>query len=304
MSAWKTKRTSGLSMPMPKATVAQTTQSSSRRNASWLADPHAMVEPGVIGQRPSAGAGKLLGQFLRPAARGAVDDAALAAMGLEPFDELAGRVGLRPHRKKEVRPVERADEDSRPPDEQLVGDLAAGRRVGGRSHGDGLHAAERFDDLAQAQIFGTEVVTPLRDAMGLVDGEAADREALQIGDHVVAQEPLGRDVEKAQRPLLQAARDPAPLVGLGRGIEGRGLDPELAELRHLVAHQRDQRRDDQREALADDRRQLEKQRLAAAGRHDGEHVLAVEDGGEDLLLPGPEGGIAVDAGSAPPGLCP
>ncbi len=36
MSAWTTKRTSGLLMPMPKAMVAQTTTPSSCRKMSWL----------------------------------------------------------------------------------------------------------------------------------------------------------------------------------------------------------------------------------------------------------------------------
>ena len=41
-----------------------------------------------------------------------------------------------------------------------------------------------------------------------------------------------------------------------------------------------------REAAADDRRELEAERLAAARRHDREHVLARERGGEDVLLSG------------------
>ncbi len=255
-----------------------------------------MLEPGVIGQRPPSGAAKLLGELLGAAARGAIDDPALAAMGVEPLDELAGRVGLRPHRQEEVRPVERADEHVWAPHEQLAGDLAPRRRVGRRRHRDRLDGAQRLDHLAQAQIFGAEVVPPLRHAMGFVDGEAADRKALEVGDHVVAQQPFRGDVEQAQRSLPEAARDPAALLGLGRGIEGRGLDAELAKLRHLAAHQRDQRRDHQRQAVPDNRRQLEEERLAAAGRHHRQHVLAVEDRGQDLLLPGPEGGIAVDAG--------
>ena len=249
----------------------------------------------MIGERPSSGAAKLLGKLLGAAARGAIDDPALAAMGVEPLDELARRIGLRPHRQEEVRPVERADEHVGAPHEQLAGDLAPRRRVGRRRHRDRLEGAQRLDHLAQAQIFGAEVVPPLRHAMGFVDGEAADRKALEVGDHVVAQQPFRGDVEQAQRALPEAARDPAALLGLGRGIEGRGLDAELAKLRHLAAHQRDQRRDHQRQAVADNRRQLEEERLAAAGRHDGEHVVAAENRRQNFLLPRPEGGIPIDA---------
>ena len=50
MSAWKTKRTSGLSTPMPKATVAQTTQAVLAQKRVLVGDPHGMVEAGVIGR--------------------------------------------------------------------------------------------------------------------------------------------------------------------------------------------------------------------------------------------------------------
>ena len=122
----------------------------------------------------------------------------------------------------------------------------------------------------------------------------------QHGERVVAQQPLGRDVEQAQRALAQALRrSRRRSLDVGRGIEARRLDAELAQLRDLVAHQRDQRRDDQRQALADERRKLEAERLAAAGRHHREHVLAAERRGEDLLLAGAEAGKAVDAAQAP-----
>ena len=80
---------------------------------------------------------------------------------------------------------------------------------------------------------------------------------LRCGDRVVAQQPFGRDVEKSQRTLLEAARDPPAFVGIGGGIEARRLDPGLAQLGDLVAHERDQRRNHQSEAAADDRRELE-----------------------------------------------
>ncbi len=58
-----------------------------------------------------------------------------------------------------------------------------------------------------------------------------------------------------------------------------------ADCAHLVAHQRDQRRDDDGEPAAEQRRKLVAQRLAAAGRHDREHIPAGEDRLDDLRLP-------------------
>ena len=122
--------------------------------------------------------------------------------------------------------------------------------------------------------------------MGFVDGEKIDLSLPQGGDRVVAQQPFGRDIEKSERSLVEATRDPPAFVRIGRGIEARRLDPGLAQLGDLVAHQRDQRRDHKGEAAADDRGKLEAKRLAAARRHDREHVLARERGGEDVLLSG------------------
>jgi hypothetical protein len=203
---------------------------------------------------------------------------------IEPLQELAGRVRFRPHGQKQVRAIERAHENPRAPDEQLLGDFSPRRLIRGRGHRDHLDARERFRDLAQAQIFRAEIVTPLRDAMRLVDGQKIDFSLPQGADRVVAQQPFGRDVEKSERSLVEAARHSPAFVWIGGGIEARRLDPGLAQLGDLVAHERNQRRDHQSEAAADDARKLEEKRLAAARRHDREHVLAGERGGEDVLL--------------------
>ncbi len=71
-------------------------------------------------------------------------------------------------------------------------------------------------------------------------------------------------------------------------VSAPGLDPRFAQRAHLVAHQRDQRRDDHRHALAHQRGQLEAQRLAAARRHDRQHVAACGHRLDDLLLSGAE----------------
>ena len=100
----------------------------------------------------------------------------------------------------------------------------------------------RLAQLAELQIVGAEIVPPLRDAMRLVDGEAAsgrcvEQAALQPGRG----EPLRRGIEEPQ------------LAGLGRSIERRHVllvrigaeesdaaaTPSAAHRRHLVAHQRD-----------------------------------------------------------------
>ena len=155
--------------------------------------------------------------------------------------------------------------------------------------------AERARDLLQAQIFGAEIMAPLRDAMGLVDRDEIDAILAEPLQRLVARQALGRDIEQAQRAILQRGVNALAFGRVGGGIQRGGGNAEFAQLRDLIAHQRDQRRDDQGQRAAHDRRQLEQQRLAAAGRHDREHVLAREHRAQDLLLAGAEVGKAVDA---------
>jgi hypothetical protein len=60
----------------------------------------------------------------------------------------------------------------------------------------------------------------------------------------------------------------------------------------LIFHQRDQRRDDDADAVAKQRRDLVTQRLAAARRHQHEGVAAFERGADRLLLAVAERAIA------------
>src|SRR5260370_1039241 len=80
---------------------------------------------------------------------------------------------------------------------------------------------DRTGDFAQAQIFGPEIMAPLRDAMGLIDREKVDLGASEQRDHVVAHEALGGDIEQAQRPIAHRRRDAPAFVGVGSRIQRR-----------------------------------------------------------------------------------
>jgi len=56
--------------------------------------------------------------------------------------------------------------------------------------------------------------------------------------------------------------------------ERRRLDAGQPERRHLVFHQRNQRRHDEADARPDQRRDLVAERLAAAGRHQDEGAVS------------------------------
>ena len=75
------------------------------------------------------------------------------------------------------------------------------------------------------------------------------------------------------------------LVVLARREHHRGV-AEVGEPLALVAHQRDQRRDDDGQVVARERGELVAEALAAAGGHDDERVAAVERGLHRLALAG------------------
>ena len=108
--------------------------------------------------------------------------------------------------------------------------------------------------------------------MRLVDGEQRHPGAGNGFHEARAAEPFRRDVQQVvgARParlqpfLLLARRQRAVDVGGGDAPRLQGV--------HLILHQGDERRDDQRAAVAEDRRQLVAQGFAAAGRHHGQDV--------------------------------
>ena len=55
---------------------------------------------------------------------------------------------------------------------------------------------------------------------------------------------------------------------------------------HLILHQGDQRRDNQRRATQHHRRQLIAERFAAAGGHDNDGILPFQDSAYDFRLTG------------------
>jgi hypothetical protein len=198
----------------------------------------------------------------------------------------AGDLGL--HAQAQIRPVEAVHEHGRIAAKQLAQDVGPGRGIGGRREGDRLDAAERRLGSAERQILGPEIVPPLRDAMGLVDREQPDPGALEQVEGVGLGEPLGRDIDEPQLAVAELLVDLPVLVEIVGRVEARRRDAVAPELRHLIAHQRDQRRHHHGDGVAQQRGQLVAQRLAAAGRHDGEHVGTRQNGLDDGTLAGPE----------------
>ena len=160
------------------------------------------------------------------------------------------------------------------------------RRRGERHHrrasGQGV---DEFDDPLVRR---PEVIAPLADAVCLVDGKkghAARRGDLEETRVVQA---LGRDVHEHERAGRHAVQDVGLFCAGKRRVEAACRDTALAQGSHLICHERDQGRDDHREASRAlgkrDGGHLVADRLARRGGHDGEHVFACERGLYDALL--------------------
>ena len=138
----------------------------------------------------------------------------------------------------EIGSEERAAELGGVHQSQLIGDVAGdGLGCGGgeREHGNpetGLQSGE-------VAIGGSEVVTPLADAMCLVDGDQAEVDAVQ-------RPPDGRldALGGGVHQFVPAAPHPGDPIGAFVRTEARveegGSYPYLVQAIHLILHERDQ----------------------------------------------------------------
>jgi hypothetical protein len=153
--------------------------------------------------------------------------------------------------------------------------------------------AEPLADVGQPQVVGAEVVAPLREAMRLVDRQPGHAD---LGDGVEepgAREPLRRDVDQPGLAVADAAeRGGDRVLRHRRGEHLDAVDAAVSKRAVLILHEGDERRDDQRHTRRDERGQLVAERLSRSGRHDGEHVAAVQERLDGLALARPETGVS------------
>ena len=172
-------------------------------------------------------------------------------------------------------------------------DLGAGLGVGGRGQGHVWTPPSAAAQLAEQR--GSRA-----GSRGPIGGRNAPRRRRGGARPSAPARRWSRAARGARAPCRGAAACPGPpraksLASPRRHCEVRApAATPCGAARDLVAHQRDQRRDDEGHAAAQQRRELVAERLAAAGRHDREDVLPRHHGPHDLLLAGAEVGEAED----------
>ena len=194
----------------------------------------------------------------------------------------------RRRQQRQVRAVEAGDDGVALLDPEARADVGDDRRRRGRGQREHALGAELACARGELQVVGPEVVAPLRDAVRLVDREQRDLRLAELREEALVVEALRRDVEQLETPVAQAVGDGAHLVRVEARVEPRRVDALAREEVDLILHQRDQRRDDDRHAVEQQRGQLVAEALARAGREDRERGAAGEQRLDDLLLAGAE----------------
>ena len=251
-------------------------------------------QAGVVRQRREA----LLAQegrcFIDLLARQAVNDASIAAALAEERHQLLARRLLGHDAVEDVRPVEARQEALGTLQVQALDDLLAGTHVGGGGQGDARHMREQLGQLAQLQVFGAEIMAPLRYAVCLVDGEQRNVQPLQEVQHARLYQALRCQVEHLHFAAAQAPGQLALLLRAQGRVQRCGRNAEFIEGGDLVVHQRDQRRHHHRQARAQQPRHLEAQRLAATGWHQHQGIATIGHAFDDRCLAPTETVVAED----------
>ncbi len=255
--------------------------------------PHLPGKPRVVGGHVLAqGAREQLSHLLTRAAGPGVHDRGqrirLAQCRHKP-PALVGRRRAADHGKRQIRPVEPGRDANRIAEREPARDVVGHRRRRGRGESHRRLRPHLPGGVGEEEVVGAEVVAPLGDAVRLVDDEQPDLDLPDELREARRGKALGGDVE--QPDLARGSPGQRITVGAGALLRVDQLDPsrrDLAQRGHLVLHQRDERRDHEREVVAHQRRELVAERLARAGGHHHERVATRERGRDRLGLAGPE----------------
>jgi hypothetical protein len=257
--------------------------------------PFRVGKPRVIGQRTMSFLAQPCREVVDVAPRQTINNARLTAVPRQHLENLAFQTGARQDAVDEIRSIEGADHLHRIAEAELRHDIPPYAR--GRRRGEGVHARVR-DGLPQGgelPVLRTKVVSPLADAVGFVNRDEADRRRRQTPDRrfaAVAHQSLRREIQQSETTLAQAGPHRGLLIGGHRAVVAGCRHAVGLQRVDLVLHQRNQRRDDEGQPVAHQRRDLKTERLAAAGRQDEQGIAAVDDRVHRFALKWAERGVA------------
>ncbi len=249
-----------------------------------------VVEPGVVGDRRDARTLEHAGNAIDRAARRGVDDGLPVPLA-QRVHERQVAVGIRArgdHVVVQIGAVEARDHGARPVERQLPDDVLAnfGRGRGGER--DGGRRPEPLAHGGEAEVAGAEIVSPLAHAVRFIHREKRHADGAQAIGEAPEVEALRRHVKELDLPALDAGQAARDLAARERGVHAGGGKTARGQRIHLILHEGDERRHDDRELRQHERGHLEAERLSAARGEDDEGVPTLEHRFHGTLLPGPE----------------
>ena len=254
---------------------------------------HRAVQTRVVGQRVNPRLTQGVGHVLDFFARLAVNNAGLVrVLTLYKTQQLGGGIALFHNGVADIGPVKAAHKGARLLQLEPLQDVGARQVVGrGRQRHAG-HAGEALMQHGQRAVFRTEVVAPLAHAMGFIDRKQAELAALkqrvELRQKTRRSDALGRGIEQRDVPAQHALLDLVGLFARERGVQKSCADAGLMQGTHLVVHERNEGRNDERHplprAVAGNRGDLVAQRLTAARGHEHQSVAATAHMFNDVLL--------------------
>ena len=173
--------------------------------------------------------------------------------------------------------------------QDILPDLLCSRGREGRDH---RPQGKLADKGAYPYIAGSEVLSPLGNAVGLIH---SDHGYLRMAGEIQESprfQPLRRHIDELVPPLLRQLQRPGRLPLRERAVDIGRMHSRLIECLYLVHHQRDERRDNYRRSRQEEGRQLVADGFPCPSGHDSQHVPSREDLVYDLLLAGTKGVVS------------
>ena len=238
---------------MPSALVATSALTRFAEQVRLRRQPLLGLRPAGVGRDGEAPLAQELRDLLRRGDRERVHDPGagqLRQVRGEPPQPLRRRRQAH-HGQPQALPVQRAAQHQRRPrsEPELLGDVAdhaVVRRRRGRQHRDA--GRQLGDQRAEPAVVGPEVVAPVGDAVRLVHHQQACARR-EPGEHPVPEvgvvQPLRADQEDVHLARVDGGVGGLPVAGVRR-VDRDRLHPGAGGGVDLVAHQREQRRDDDR----------------------------------------------------------
>ena len=213
-------------------------------------------QPSMVCLCPEASPGEGMGHFFRGLAGNTVDNGRLAAVFFQQGQQRVQRMAFELDGVGQVGTVEAGDEHPGFPETQLRQDVFPYRLGSGGREGNGGSVGANFPQRFQFTIGRAEVMTPVGDAVGFVDGDELDIQLFQKGPKLGQHGPLRGYVQDTE-PVLPGHRLDLHNLRLGqRAVDEAGRDAVGAQAVNLVFHQGDERRNHQGQPAQGQRGQL------------------------------------------------